>query len=652
MTGSGPGAPSSPPAVAVRVAIVGLPNTGKSQTFTNLSRTYSLVANYPLTTIEPKRAERTIRGRQYELVDTPGLHCLYIHSEEELLVRELLYEERPDVILQCIDANRLEQSLELTLDLVELGTPMVVALNAVDETQRDGVVLRSRDLAALLGVPVVECVAPEGRGTEELWRAIEEAPPPSWRPLYGVKLEELIAGVEGALPDAYPYRRETALLALLADEHTLATLAAGLDGEHRRRLAEATAAASAALGGSVPRAMRARREKLLEHVVSRVTGPATRPAGRAGREFARLARHPLFGPLIMLAIVAAMYVLVVQVAGYLGMLLTRYVEAPVVGLVRSTVRSALVADILVGRFGLLTLGLFNALATVIPVLGAFYLVMGVLEDVGYLPNITVLLRRALGRLGLSGRSVTSLVLGFGCKTMASLTTRGITSRRERLIANFLIAFAIPCSAQLGLAMAVLGKSGLPAFVVAVGFLLVVDVSAGLLLHRVLPPEPVMEFIQELPPIRAPRAGAVLGKTGRRLATFLREALPIFLAASVALFVLDRVGALRVLEKALRPVVVGWLGLPIGMVEVLVLSLARQEAAGGVLLGMVSRGELGFVQTVTAVTFTLMFLPCIAAMVAMSKVVGVKRGIAVIAAIIVVSLVLAGALRFALGAVTA
>ena len=134
------------------IAIVGLPNTGKSQVFNNLTGDYTLVSNFPLTTIEMKRTKCRINGEVYEVIDTPGLHCLYIHSEEELIVRNLIFSERPDVLVQCIDANQLKQSLTLTADLLELGIPMVISLNAIDETTKKGVWIDSERLSRLLGV--------------------------------------------------------------------------------------------------------------------------------------------------------------------------------------------------------------------------------------------------------------------------------------------------------------------------------------------------------------------------------------------------------------------------------------------------------------------------------------------------------------------
>jgi ferrous iron transport protein B len=163
------------PAEIKKIAIVGLPNTGKSQVFNNLTGTYTLVANYPLTTVKAERTRCNINGQPYEVIDTPGLHCLYIHSEEELQVRDMIFFEKPDVIIQCIDANQLKQSLTLSADLLELEIPMVISLNAIDETAKKGIWIDSGGLSRALGIPVIESIAVNGTGTNQLKAAISKA---------------------------------------------------------------------------------------------------------------------------------------------------------------------------------------------------------------------------------------------------------------------------------------------------------------------------------------------------------------------------------------------------------------------------------------------------------------------------------------------
>ncbi|MFC1562671.1 FeoB small GTPase domain-containing protein, partial [candidate division KSB1 bacterium] len=200
-----------------KIAIVGLPNSGKSQIFNNLTDEYTLVANYPLTTIEPRRTHCQIKNHYCEIIDTPGLHCLYIHSEEELIVRDMIFSEKPDVIIHCIYAQQLKQSLILTADLLELGIPIVVALNAIDETSRKGIWIDSNELSRLLGVPVIELMAVHKKGMEELKDAISNARNGKRCIQYGNIIEKGISDLESKLPEDIHYKRKASVLMLLQD---------------------------------------------------------------------------------------------------------------------------------------------------------------------------------------------------------------------------------------------------------------------------------------------------------------------------------------------------------------------------------------------------------------------------------------------------
>ena len=632
-------------AVVRRIAIVGLPNTGKSQLYNELTGQYTLVANYPLTTVEPKSGPMSYRGNRYQIIDTPGLHSAYIHSEEEIAVRELLFGDPPDGLIQCVDANRLKQSLLLTLDLLALGLPLVLCLTAVEETERQGLRIDARRLARRLGVELVEHNAALNRGVEEIKAAMARMRPAEWKPAYGEQVERALARLQEALPASVHFPRLKALLLLDRDPQVAQELRAegGVTPELRERVRRLRRESRAGWSRLLGR----KRAQLVEGIVAEATTREPGTGGRAATAVARLCRHPLFGLPILAGIVAVLYLLVVRVAGLIQSLLTSWVVVPVVRAVGQAVPAGFWQELLIGDFGLLTLGIFNALVTVLPILSVFFLVLGLLEDIGYLPNLVVLTQRLLKGIGLSGRSVLSLVLGFGCKTMATLTVRGIPSRKERLITVYLIAFAIPCSAQLGISMAILGRVGLPAFLIAFAFLALVEVAAGWVLHRLLPEEVQGDFIQELPPIRVPRPGAVLKKTAYRLYWFLKEALPIFLVAAAALFLADRSGLLGLLQRGLKPVVVGWLGLPLNMVEVLILTMARHEAAAGLIYSLVNQGALSYIQSIVAVTITIMFVPCFANIVAMCRQVGVRAGVLITLAINLSSFLLAGALNWLL-----
>jgi len=630
-----------------RAVIVGLPNTGKSQLFNDITGAYTLVSNYPLTTVEINRKRVSIRGQEFEIIDTPGMHSLYIHSEEEITVRELLFREQIDVLVQCIDANRLKQSLLFTLDLLELNIPLIIALNAVDETEQQGIQINSHKLAETLGVQVIEHIARINKGSEEVRSALLRATTADWRPEYGSELERRLSEIEALLPQDMTFRRKKALLLLDGDPllpHWLEkTLGDGFYGKLADRLRHIKKESL----GRPSRELAKRRAAMVSRIVAEATDRTHRKPTRFAQGFARLCRHPIFGIPILFAIILATYLLVVEVAGLIEGALSGLLVDPLIGWINSLVGQGFLNDLLIGPYGLLTLGLFNAFVTVLPILSVFFLMMGVLEDSGYLPNLMVLTRKVLSKIGLSGNSIMSLILGFGCKTMATLTTKGISSRKERLIAVFLIAFAIPCSAQLAIDMAVLGRVGFKAFLIAYGTLAVIEIAAGLILNKTMKEDGQSLFLQELPPIRLPGPRAIIKKTAYRIYWFLKEAVPIFLIAAVALFIVDKIGLLDLLKRGLRPIVVTWLGLPLDIVEVLILSLARHEAAAGLLLGMVNRGALTYVQTITAVVITTMFVPCFANIVAMCREVGVKTGLIITAAINVSSFILAGILNWIL-----
>jgi len=629
------------------LAIVGLPNTGKSQLFTELTGEYTLVANYPLTTVETKRKTVTIRGAKYELIDTPGLHSLYLHSEEQEAIRDLLFEGGLDGLIQCIDANRLKQSLLLTLDLVELGLPLVIALNAVDETEAQGLKVQVQKLSRHLQVPIVEHVASVNLGLEELRLALQEMKAGQWRPYHGPEIEERIDAVQRLLPRGTAFARKKALLLLDGDSRLTSSLPQELGDPGAEELRRHLQHIRQEYRGNVSREIGRRRAQIAGLMVQEATERTPRPPGRFALTFARLSRTPPTGIPILAGFVVLIYLLVVRVAGWVEAVLSGWIVDPVVERINAAVQVPFWNELLVGDYGILTLGLFNAFVTVLPILSFFFLALGFLEDIGYLPNLTVLTRRALGRIGLSGRSIMSLVLGFGCKTMATLTTKGISSRKERLIAIYLIAFAIPCSAQLAIDMAILGRVGVLAFIIAFGTLALVEVLAGFVLNRVIREDRKSDFIQELPPIRLPSLRAILKKTWYRIVWFVKEAVPIFLIASVVLFAVDRVGLLSLLQRGLRPIVVGWLGLPISMVEVMILTLARHEAAAGFLLRMVEAGSLTYIQSIVAVVITTMFVPCFANIVAMCRQLGTARGIAVTLIINLSSFGLAGVLHWVL-----
>lgn len=630
-----------------KVVIVGLPNTGKTQIFNNLTGEYNVVSNYPGTTIEMKRTLSRLNGRDYEIIDTPGLHCFYIHSEEEIAVRDMLLREHPDVIVQCIDTTHFKQSLLLTAELLELETPMVIVLNSMDETARHGIWIDSTNLERMLGVSVVESVAIRGIGKEEIKNAITRARKSTWNVKYDPGIERGLIELMAALPFELEFKHKIAILLLLNDSF-IGKYLENLFGRSRiRPVLKEVHKIRRLFKSDIRRAIHDKRSQWVEEAASAVVKKHKIRYQGFSRHLTQAVRRPFLGVPILFFYICVVYYSVVHVSETLEHFLDFLITKPTTGFITSLPLPAFWNDFLIGSYGLLSLGLFNAICTVLPIMSVFFFIFGIFEDSGYIANFCVLSREICKKIGVPGKAITSLILGFSCRTMATLNTRGLTVRREKYIAVFLIAFAIPCSAQLGLSIAILGKSGFSAFLIAFGALTMLELSAGLFLNRILKKESESFFIQMLPDMHFPSLKAVLVKTYYRTIWFLKEAVPIFAVAAVVLFTLDKTGALSFFKKMLNPIVVAWVGLPENIVDVLMLSLASRAAAAGLTLNMVNAGMLNYMQSIVAVVLTATFFPCFANMIAMAKEMGIKTAITMSFLIFMSSFFMAGLLHWIL-----
>ncbi|MHC4412746.1 MAG: nucleoside recognition domain-containing protein, partial [Planctomycetota bacterium] len=389
------------------------------------------------------------------------------------------------------------------------------------------------------------------------------------------------------------------------------------------------------------------RNKWINTVVENTTKKQKIVQGQFSESFGRLSRHPVFGIPILAVVILVMYLLVVNVANVIAGWMDQNLWLPVQTKIDALVTVSWLNEFLIGDYGVLSLGLANAFLTILPILTVFFIAFNILEDIGYIPNLCVLTKRIFDKLGLSGGAIMPLVLGFGCKTMATLTTKSLRSKKERYIAIYLIAFAIPCAAQMALNMSILGRMGARAFVIAFSTLAFVEIAAGFTLNKILKEEERSDFLQELPAIRLPNPKAVIVKTYYRLWWFIKEAVPVFIYAAIVLFVIDKVGILNAVKNALEPVMGGLLGLPVQMVDALILCMARHEAAAGLIIKLIQAGQLNYIQCIVAVTITTMFVPCFANIMAMIKELGVKRALAMAVIINASAFFIAGALNWVL-----
>ena len=569
----------------LRIALVGQPNVGKSVVFGRLTGRYVTVSNYPGTTVAVTRGRAPVGAEVCDIIDTPGVNSLDgCISEDERITRDVVAGDQSDVIVQVADARNVRRALMLTSQLAVFGKPMVLALNMVDEAFERGISIDAAALAAELRIPVVELIAVEGSGLAELRDALASA---------------------------------------------------GLPHVPVHRLASDRAAWAHELTGRVRRM-------------------STLSLAYIPEALARATRRPLTGLPILAAVLYAMYLFV----GVFGaQTLVKLFEDDVFGrginpasiwLVDRFIPIPLVRDFLVGQYGLITMGVTYAIAIVLPVVATFFLMFGFLEDSGYIPRLAIFCDRIFRVMGLNGKAVLPMVLGLGCDTMATMTTRILGTPKERLIAILLLALGIPCSAQLATILGILGGISFAALLTLFGVVLGQMFLVGWLAARVLTGER-SEFVLELPPIRWPRIGNLLTKTRLRVWWYLGEAVPLFLAGTVLLFVLDRTGALVWITAAGRPVVTGLLGLPPATAQILVMGFLRRDYGAAGLFQLAHSGQLTGVQAVVALTVMTLFVPCVANFLMMVRERGLKTGFALLGVITPIAIFTGAGLNYVLHA---
>jgi ferrous iron transport protein B len=626
----------------VKAALVGSPNVGKSVVFNRLTGAYATVSNYPGTTVEVARGYAKSDGRVMEIVDTPGMYSLASITGEEKVTRAFLMAERPETVVHVLDARAMERMLGLSLQLAEAGLPLVVDLNIMDEAEKSGLRIDAARLETLLGVPVVKTAGALGRGIAELQQSLSRARPadPDRAPVrYDASIERALAKLAPLLPADPGLSRRAIGLLLLQEDPDMAALVAA-DGSGNAGAIESVVAELRVKCPSPALAISNRRQARVRELMAGCFDDTGSREPRLRESLSRITINPLTGiPLLLAVLYFGLYQFVGRFgAGYLVDLLERVVFGqwllpPLVALVDRLLPWQAARDLLVGSFGILTLGVRYAIAIILPIVGTFFLAFSLLEDSGYLPRLALLVDRAFKLVGLSGRAVVPMVLGFGCDTMATVVARTLETRREQVIATLLLALAIPCSAQLGVILALLSAhpAALAAWAVSV---LAIFVVVGALSSRILPGERP-SFAMELPPLRVPRPANVLVKTFTRMRWYLVEIIPVFLLVSAALWLGQITGFFPILISWMSPVM-RLMGLPADVGGAFLMGFFRRDYGAAGLYDLVRAGTLGVRQlTVASITLTL-FLPCVAQVAVMVKERGWKTAGAIVGFILPVA----------------
>ncbi len=666
-----------------RLVLVGNPNVGKSVIFGFLTGRYVTVSNYPGTTVTITRGKATLHGETVEVIDTPGVNSLIPMSEDERVTRDVLLEGPAEAVVQVADAKNLRRSLLISSQLAEMGIPFALDLNMTDEAGSLGVEVDENALAAELGIAVVKTVAVRRKGFDELRKALQDQRPATLPVAYPQPVEDAVAEMEARLPDTHLTRRSLAVMLLAGDESLEPWLRERMGDAAYEEMEAIRRRAAARVRDPLSLVINRARLAAVDAVVSRVEIRPRRRRGTVLDTVGYLAMHPVWGVPILLAVLYGMY----QFVGVLGAgTLVDFFETTVFGHYLSpwaihatdfllrfphqyamqngvvqpdyTVLAAhldwwqyglkFVHDLLVGPYGQVTMALSYSIALILPIVATFFIAFGLLEDSGYLPRLAVMVNRIFRTMGLNGKAVLPMVLGLGCDTMATLTTRILETKKERILVTLLLALGVPCSAQLGVILGMIRALSFGATLVWAGSIAVTMLAVGWLAARLVPGES-SDFILELPPIRRPQLSNIVVKTLARIEWYMREAVPLFLLGTLILFVVDAFHLLGYLERASAPVVHGVLGLPPQAAQAFLVGFLRRDYGAAGLYDLSRRGLLDPVQLIVAMVTITLFVPCIANFFIMLKERGVKTSLAMVAFIVPMAFLVGGALNYGLHA---
>jgi ferrous iron transport protein B len=640
-----------------KIILVGNPNVGKSVVFGALTGRYTEVSNYPGTSVEITTGEIALGEEILHLVDSPGINSLSPRSEDEQVTLRILLREDVAGVIQIVDAKNLKRGLLLTYQLIELGFPLIVCLNMMDEAEEKGLVIDFSALEKIFGVRFIGMVAVEGRGLEELRMSLGDFRKSYFAMRFHPTVEASIAKISQMM--SLPNLKSRGLaLNFIASAGYLPMSSCFREAKTGDMVKKEVSSLNRRLPNPSGYEIQTAISNHIESIAPRfLKSTASKPRDWRDR-LGYLTMHKWLGLPFILLVLLLLYEIVGvfgagvcvdfienrifggfdSESGYFGILNPVFIR--VLKPLGHTGILGFINDCLVGEYGTITVGLKYSIAIVFPVVTLFFIFFGLLEDSGYLPRLTVLSNRSFRRIGLNGRAILPMVLGLGCDTMATFTTRILETPKERTIVTLLLALGIPCSAQLGVALGLMSA-------VSPGLLLVVVFTVALQLlivgygaSKFIKGQPT-PLLTEIPPLRIPKLKNIVFKTYFRVKWFMKEAVPLFVLGTFILFLLDRFKFLSWIEQITSPIITGLLQLPREATEAFIIGFLRRDYGAAGLYRLANEGLMDAIQVTVGITVMVLFVPCLANFFVIIKERGLKTAL-VISGFIIFYAVLVGA----------
>ncbi len=638
------------------VALAGNANVGKSAIFNQLTGLNQVTGNWPGKTVE--RAEGTLhfQGHNIRVIDLPGTYSLSAYSMEEIVSRDYLAVDKPDIIINVVDASALERNLYLTLQLIELEVPVVIALNQMDFANKKGLKINIEKLSKLLDMQIVPTVAVAGTGITELLSVVvaEVTTGKKSRTIkltYGKEIEERIQTIQNLviskLPELcriYP-PRWIAIKLFEQDLDIIKKAESYPDGnEVISQAKKLTGELEKVHGETAPVIMASERYSLASKLTKDAVTIDTAPRISIEQKLASITTHKITGYLILAGVVTIVFSIIFSGGNFLSELLGNtlsWASESFKTLLMPFLPSAAVDLIVNGLIGGVAAGITIALPYIVP----FYILLSFLEDSGYLPRAAFLMDSIMHKIGLHGKAFIPLILGYGCTVPACIGCRIMETHRERFLAAFVVML-IPCAARTVVILGLVGQYvGLGAVIGLYVFDLILVFALGRIAFKALPGEPV-GLIMEMPNYKMPSAKTIILKTWSRTKDFVYVAFPIIIIGSLIVEGFALSGLMPYFVEAATPLMTWWLGLPAITAIPLLFGILRKEltlillstAMASIGLGIASLSQ---VQMIVFALVVMIYVPCLATIAACKKEFGWKKSLAIAIIDIALALIIGG-----------